>query len=162
MIDSASNKRVNEKLSEFIPHHIAVAHHISRRILVTVLKAENIPLTPEQFVVLIHVQSLQPVSQKVLARSIGRDDSNITRTVDNLEQKGCLERTSESIDRRINKIRLKKAGKEIIGKGMPLLQDLNKSILEGFQEKEVQQFIRFLEKLNENTNKYTMAGGDEA
>ena len=155
MIDSATNLKVDEKLSEFIPHHIAVAHHISRRILVTVLQAENIPLTPEQFVVLLHVQSLQPVAQVVLAKSIGRDDSNITRTVDKLEQKECLERISESNDRRINKIQLKKSGVEMIKKGMPLLRQMNKRILEGFQDSEIQQFLRFLKKLDENIVKHT-------
>ena len=153
MIDGATSMKANEKLSEFIPHHIAVAHHVSREILVTMLKTENISLTPEQFVVLLHVQSMQPVTQSVLAKSIGRDNSNITRTIDKLEQKNCLERVSESNDRRINKIKLKNAGEEAIKKGMPLLKKMNKSILEGFQDSEVQQFLSFLKKLNENTVK---------
>ena len=56
-----------EAQSGFFQHLIAVAYHNNRQMLVRTLKSIGVDIPPEQFVVLMHANARQPVSQADLA-----------------------------------------------------------------------------------------------
>lgn len=76
-------------------------------------------LTTSQFGVLEALYHLGPMCQSSLAEKILRSTGNMTLVIDNLEQRGLVERQRGTADRRFITVSLTEAGRELIGAVFP-------------------------------------------
>ena len=80
---------------------LGVAHTALVRHLAKLMKAKNLPISPEQFSVLSHLWQKDGRPQNELAICTNRNRANVTRIIDILERDGIVERRDHAVDRRV-------------------------------------------------------------
>ena len=114
------------------------------------LRQEDIPLTPEQFMLIDLLWNHGEMSQQCLADLMQKDKNSVTKLVDAIERKGFVVRKQNTSDRRSNTLvltakanQLKPGAKR---KGISILDEM----LSGISEEELVAFLTTLKKLNVN------------
>ncbi len=114
------------------------------------LRQMEIPLTPEQFILIDLLWNQGSMSQQQLADQMQKDKNSVTKLVDALERKGFVVREQNRQDRRSNTLvltekaeGLKHGAKQ---KGISILDEM----LIGISEDELRSFLVILHKLNRN------------
>lgn len=114
------------------------------------LRQENVPLTPEQFLLIDLLWNQGPMSQQQLADQMQKDKNSVTKLVDAIERKGFVFRQQNAFDRRSNTLVLTDKALELRDdakqKGISILDEM----LEGISEAELRSFLSTLNKLNVN------------
>lgn len=114
------------------------------------LRQENVPLTPEQFLLIDLLWNQGPMSQQQLADQMHKDKNSVTKLVDAIERKGFVYRQQNASDRRSNTLVLTEKALELRDhakqKGISILDEM----LEDISETELRAFISTLNKLNVN------------
>ena len=114
------------------------------------LRKMEVPLTPEQFILIDLLWNQGSMSQQQLADQMHKDKNSVTTLVDALERKGFVVREQNRQDRRSNTLvltekaeALKHGAKQ---KGISILDEM----LVGISEEELRSFLVTLHKLNRN------------
>ena len=114
------------------------------------LRQMEVPLTPEQFILIDLLWNQGSMSQQQLADQMQKDKNSVTKLVDALECKGFVVREQNRQDRRSNTLvltekaeGLKHGAKQ---KGISILDEM----LVGISEEELRSFLMILHKLNRN------------
>ena len=114
------------------------------------LRQMDVPLTPEQFILIDILWNQGSMSQQQLADQMQKDKNSVTKLVDALERKGFVVREQNRQDRRSNTLvltekaeGLKQGAKQ---KGISILDEM----LIGISEEELRTFLVTLGKLNRN------------
>ena len=114
------------------------------------LRQVEVPLTPEQFILIDLLWNQGSMSQQQLADQMQKDKNSVTKLVDALERKGFVVREQNRQDRRSNTLvltekaeGLKHGAKQ---KGISILDEM----LVGISEEELRSFLVTLHKLNRN------------
>jgi DNA-binding MarR family transcriptional regulator len=114
------------------------------------LRQENVPLTPEQFLLIDLLWNQGSMSQQQLADQMHKDKNSVTKLVDAIERKGFVYRQQNASDRRSNTLVLTEKALELRDhakqKGISILDEM----LEDISETELRAFISTLNKLNIN------------
>ena len=114
------------------------------------LRQENVPLTPEQFLLIDLLWNQGSMSQQQLADQMQKDKNSVTKLVDAIERKGFVHRQQNAADRRSNTLVLTEKALELRDdakqKGISILDEM----LEGISEAELRSFLSTLNKLNVN------------
>ena len=114
------------------------------------LRQENVPLTPEQFLLIDLLWNQGSMSQQQLADQMHKDKNSVTKLVDAIERKGFVYRQQNASDRRSNTLVLTEKALELRDhakqKGISILDEM----LEGISEAELRSFLSTLNKLNVN------------
>ena len=114
------------------------------------LRHENVPLTPEQFLLIDLLWNQGSMSQQQLADQMHKDKNSVTKLVDAIERKGFVYRQQNASDRRSNTLVLTEKALELRDhakqKGISILDEM----LEDISETELRAFISTLNKLNVN------------
>ena len=121
-------------------------------------KENNFEITPEQFVILdtlLDNNSEETLYQRQIGELIGKDRANTTRLLGILEEKGLIEKTTDSNGRQINRILITKKGIEIHDKIFPKISEIRRSYLENLEIEEIQSCLKTLNKIKENISKNT-------
>jgi DNA-binding MarR family transcriptional regulator len=117
------------------------------------LRQEDIPLTPEQFLLIDLLCNHGSMSQQQLADMMQKDKNSVTQLADAIERKEFIIRQQNSKDRRSNTLVLtEKALKlrdEAKKKGISILDEM----LDGISESELRSLLSTLHKLNENMSR---------
>ena len=112
------------------------------------LRQKNVPLTPEQFLLIDLLWNQGPMSQQQLADQMQKDKNSVTKLVDAIERKGFVLRQQNAFDRRSNTLVLTEKALELRDdakqKGISILDEM----LEGISEAELRSFLSTLNKLN--------------
>ena len=121
-----------------------------KQFLAAKLRKMDVPLTPEQFMLIDLLWNHGEMSQQQLADQMQKDKNSVTKLVDAIERKGFVVRQQNLNDRRSNTLvltekanQLKPGAKQ---KGISILDQ----ILEGIEEEELRAFLTTLRKLNSN------------
>lgn len=121
-----------------------------KQFLAAKLRQMDVPLTPEQFMLIDLLWNQGEMSQQQLADQMQKDKNSVTKLVDAIERKGFVVRQQNLNDRRSNTLvltekanQLKPGAKQ---KGISILDQ----ILEGIDELELRAFLATLRKLNNN------------
>ena len=137
-------------LSKEVTVELHLTGHKIKRYFASMLKQQNIPLTPEQFMLIDILWNQGEMSQQQLAAHMQKDKNSVTMLVDGLEQKGLIVRKQNAHDRRSNTMILTDKAhamkEEDKQKGISILD----TILSGIDEEELQSFLGTLRKLNRN------------
>ena len=114
------------------------------------LRQENVPLTPEQFLLIDLLWNQGSMSQQQLADQMHKDKNSVSKLVDAIERKGFVYRQQNASDRRSNTLVLTEKALELRDhakqKGISILDEM----LEGISEAELRSFLSTLNKLNVN------------
>lgn len=110
----------------------------------------NIPLTPEQWMVLQYLSLKDGISQRELAEIAFRDKTGITRMLDILERNGLIARLSDRSDKRRNRIYLTKAGQGIHQNAKQFVYEAMLTAVDGLTEEEVRIGEKILRRVFDN------------
>ena len=123
-----------------------------KQYIATMLRQQDVPLTPEQFMLIDLLWNQGEMSQQELADQMHKDKNSVTRLVDAIERKGFVVRRQNTSDRRSNTLVLTEQAEKLKAdakqKGISILDKM----LEGNSEDELRTFLTTLRKLSLNMN----------
>ncbi|MEL7531906.1 MAG: MarR family transcriptional regulator [Bacteroidota bacterium] len=114
------------------------------------LRAADLPVTPEQVSILVHLWKQEGLTQQVLADRTGRDNPSVTRLVDNLEKRGLAQRQPDPNDRRARLIFLSPEGRRLYRPVMDVANETLAVALRGLNEKQIAQCTAVLKQILQN------------
>ena len=121
-----------------------------KKYMAAMLRQQDVPLTPEQFMLIDLLWNEGEMTQQQLANQLKKDKNSVTMLVDAIESKGLVVRRQNTLDRRSNTVvltdkalELKEMAKQ---KGISILDGM----LEGISEEELHSFLNTLRLLNQN------------
>ena len=114
---------------------------------------EKFNLTTEQWVVLLNLSKQNKISQKLLAKLSGKDQSTLTRILDILERKNFIERHPSKEDRRSFEIHITETGLNITEQVIPFLDELFNNLLKDISYEKLKIYNEVLLKIDNNINK---------
>ncbi|MDD9265806.1 MarR family winged helix-turn-helix transcriptional regulator [Paenibacillus sp. GCM10023248] len=130
-----------------------ILNHAGRRMTQLLsLHFQPYDMTTEQWVVLHRLACEDGISQKTLAIRAEKDQTNITRILDQLERKGLVERKANENDRRSFLTFITDQGRAMNDKLNPIEQQVIASLLTGFTEEQVSLLRELLLKITEAAN----------
>jgi DNA-binding MarR family transcriptional regulator len=101
-----------------------------------------------QYVVMSALRDGIAVNPKVICTQYRHDSGALTRIIDQLAERGLLERVRRDRDRRKVELQLTPAGRETIEAIIPSVVDKLNEVLTDMSKAEVQELLRLLVKLN--------------
>jgi DNA-binding MarR family transcriptional regulator len=101
-----------------------------------------------QYVVMSALRDGIAMNPKMICMQFRHDSGALTRIIDQLAERGLLERVRRDRDRRKVELQLTPAGRETIESIIPLVVDKLNEVLTDFSKTEVQELLRLLVKLN--------------
>src|ERR1700678_2446237 len=101
-----------------------------------------------QYVILSWIRDGIAVNPKDICVQFRHDSGALTRVIDQLEERGLLERVRRDRDRRKVELQLTEAGRQTVERLIPLVVDKLNLALADFSSEEFHQFLRLLLKLN--------------
>ncbi len=107
-------------------------------------------ITPQQWHALNRLWQEHGISQAELAKRTYKDYSYTTRLVDDLEKKELVVRVNDSEDRRVNKVYLTEAGRELKYRIIPAFMEMSEKLREGLSDDDLSELRRLCSKLTEN------------
>ena len=110
----------------------------------------GVELTVEQWSVLVHLWKEDGLSQQELCTRTFRDKPSITRLIHNMEKQGLVKRVSSNTDRRINKIQLTDAARNMKDESTTIANDTLNDGLEGVTKEEVEVVKKVLQQVYDN------------
>src|ERR1700734_1847890 len=101
-----------------------------------------------QYVILSWLRDGIAVNPKDICVQYRHDSGALTRVIDQLEERGLLERVRRDRDRRKVELQLTEAGRKTIERLIPLVVEKLNLALADFSSEEFQELLRLLLKLN--------------
>jgi DNA-binding MarR family transcriptional regulator len=101
-----------------------------------------------QYVILSWLRDGIAVNPKDICIQFRHDSGALTRVIDQLAERGLLERVRRDRDRRKVELQLTEAGRKTVEAMIPLVVEKLNLALADFSTEEVQEFLRLLRKLN--------------
>ena len=123
------------------------AHILCRNTLEAALEKQALNFM--QWVVLMHVRDGLATNPRDLCAEFRVDSGALTRLVDQLEERGWVERLRSREDRRTVQLNLTKAGHDVLEQQIPLICNLLNCSMSDFTRAEVTELTRLLIKLIE-------------
>jgi DNA-binding MarR family transcriptional regulator len=116
-------------------------------------RAAGYDITPEQFGVLARLREQEGVNQSQLGEKMLKDRHNLTRILNLLEKRGCIERRQDSADKRIYRLFLTESGKDLQEKLTPIVTGHLDQILDRVTTDDRKNMRRILEQIVGNIEK---------
>src|SRR5215475_2436855 len=113
-------------------------------------EASRFGITRAQWAVLAKVERSEGMKQSELAELLEMQPITLTRLIDKLCDNDWIERRSDSTDRRVNRLYLKKAGRQLLGKLSGLRSELTANALEGIHPADAHRLLGQLEQIKGN------------
>jgi DNA-binding MarR family transcriptional regulator len=104
--------------------------------------------TMVQYQILVMLRDGIAVNPRDICAQFRHNSGALTRVIDQLAERGLLERSRRDRDRRKVELELTPAGREVVETLIPLVVEKLNSALADFSSAEVQEFKRLLLKLN--------------
>jgi DNA-binding MarR family transcriptional regulator len=110
---------------------------------------ERLGIGMSQFKLLIMLQKSPNVQQRKLAETLGQTEASISRQVKLMCEKGLITSRVNPKSRREHMMVLTTKGVKMTDAGIEVLEQYHAPMLEGFSEKQQQQFIEMLNKVHD-------------
>ncbi len=124
-------------------------------------EAARFGITRAQWAVLAKVERNEGMSQAELAEQMEMQPITLTRLVDKLCENNWIERRGDANDRRINRLYLLKAGRQLLGKLSGLRSELTATALDGILPADAHRLLTQLETIKENVRNAIQNAGAE-
>lgn len=112
-----------------------------------IFKQEKYGVTLDQWIILKRISEVDQISQIEIANTTYKDPAAVTRMLDILTRKKLVERQVNTADRRAYVIVLTGAGKGLVAKMTPRVQQIRNQSLQNFTATELDHFKFLLNKL---------------
>ena len=139
---------------EIYPHYWV--NHLSfliRKRLSQAAADEGFDITPEEWAMLLILNSRDGLTPTALSDASVRDKTTVTRTVDKLVRKGLAERRADPDDRRVQHIHLTEDGQERFAELSVLAKMIVARSLDGVSKEDVEATVRTLSIMAGNLKK---------
>ncbi|MGM7719535.1 MarR family winged helix-turn-helix transcriptional regulator [Metabacillus sp. Hm71] len=132
--------------------YISIYIHQSDLIFTSYIKSKLAPLNiaPEQNLIMMLLWKQDGLSQNEVAEKLDKDKTNIARMAHGLEQKGFINRFSCPNDRRIQRLYLTEAGRQLSQHVIPIAEEFHETLCKNISEEELLQLRSILSKMREN------------
>jgi DNA-binding MarR family transcriptional regulator len=117
-------------------------------------------LTPEQAGIIRRLGEQEGISQKELSIRMAKDQTNITRLLDQLEKKSLVRRGTNNEDRRSFLAYLTEAGKEMNEKIILIESEIMEIVFKGLSDERKNLLKEVIEEISENINVYNEIGSN--
>ncbi|MGC0363882.1 DNA-binding MarR family transcriptional regulator [Rhodococcus sp. 27YEA15] len=107
-------------------------------------------LTPRQYSLLLNLAADAPLSQRELVERVGVDRSGVGRQIDDLEQRGLVERRATPGDRRAHAVHITTAGAERLREADGAVQHTLREVYAPLTDEENVELGRLLTKIVEH------------
>ena len=115
-----------------------------------------------QWVVLIYLRDGIALNAKDICAEFHYDSGALTRVIDQLEERGYIERQRSRNDRRSIELHLTASGRELVQSLVPVVVDRLNLALSDFTRAEVQELTRLLNKLIAGAQPQASSPGEAA
>jgi DNA-binding MarR family transcriptional regulator len=112
-------------------------------------------LTPRQYSVLLSLAADQPLTQTELVNRVGLDRSGMGRQIDDLEQRGLVERRRNETDRRAHAVNLTDLGRARLKTADAAVRRTMTEVYGVLSEEELQVLDRLLTRIVEEAPRRT-------
>jgi DNA-binding MarR family transcriptional regulator len=109
-------------------------------------------VTPEQWGLLNRLWAQDGLNQKDIAQLMIKDQTNLTRMIDKLEDKGYLLRMKDPNDRRAFLIHLTEEGKKLEHVLIPLVIELEEKLTENISQSKIEIIKKILQQMSEEVD----------
>jgi MarR family transcriptional regulator, transcriptional regulator for hemolysin len=113
-------------------------------------QAARFGITRAQWAVLAKIERAEGMKQTELAEQMEMQPITLTRLIDKLCDNGWIERRGDETDRRVNRLYLRKAGRQLLGKLSGLRSELTSTALDGISPADSHRMLAQLELIKEN------------
>jgi DNA-binding MarR family transcriptional regulator len=113
-------------------------------------QAARYGITRAQWAVLAKVERTEGMKQTELAEQMEMQPITLTRLIDKLCDNGWIERRGDDTDRRVNRLYLRKTGRQLLGKLSGLRSELTATALDGITPADAHRMLTQLELIKEN------------
>jgi MarR family transcriptional regulator, transcriptional regulator for hemolysin len=113
-------------------------------------QAARFGITRAQWAVLAKVERNEGMKQTELAEQMEMQPITLTRLIDKLCDNGWIERRGDDNDRRVNRLYLRKTGRQLLGKLSGLRSELTATALGGISPTDAHRMLTQLELIKEN------------
>ncbi|WP_322907658.1 MarR family transcriptional regulator [Paenibacillus campi] len=107
-------------------------------------------LAPEQTFVMMLLWKKDGLTQNEIGERLGKDKTNITRMLSNLENKGFIRKITCTDDRRCFKIYLTPAGAKLEPAVCEIMEEAGRNLMDGIAEDERVVLHRLLSRIKQN------------
>ena len=113
-------------------------------------EAARFGITRAQWAVLAKVERSEGMKQTELAEQMEMQPITLTRLIDKLCDNGWIERRGDESDRRVNRLYLRKAGRQLLGKLSGLRSEITATALGGINAADAIRLLAQLDLIKEN------------
>ncbi|WP_313651918.1 transcriptional regulator SlyA [Pantoea sp.] len=114
-------------------------------------RLKPLELTQTHWVTLHNIHQLPPEQSQIqLAKAIGIEQPSLVRTLDQLEEKGLITRSTCASDRRAKRIKLTQQAEPIIEQVESVIDETRDDILSGISQEEIGQMVTLIARLEKN------------
>ncbi|UWU92334.1 MarR family winged helix-turn-helix transcriptional regulator [Bradyrhizobium sp. CB1015] len=124
-------------------------------------EASRFGITRAQWAVLAKVERSEGMKQSELAELMEMQPITLTRLIDKLCDNDWIERRSDASDRRVKRLHLKKAGRQLLGRMSGLRSELTANALDGINPADAHRLLTQLETIKENVRTAIQTSGAE-
>lgn len=131
-----------------------IINHAGRRLSQLLsLHYQSYDITTEQWTVLNRLAEQDGITQKNLAHRAEKDQTNITRILDQLERKGLVQRRPNAVDRRSFLTFITDKGRSLNEVLLPIERQVVKSTLDGLSVEDIERLRTMLVQITKNANR---------
>ena len=123
---------------------------ILRKELSQKFKEKSIPLSSEEWGMLLTLWQQDGRTPTELANLTIRDRTTVTRLIDGMVKKNLVERMTDPHDRRRSLIYLTPHGKDIEHQLLPIAQELIAESQKGISDDDIDHMVRVMKKMTQN------------
>lgn len=113
-------------------------------------KELDIPLTPEQWVVLDILYPNNCLTQKEIVEKSFKDAPSISRIIIKLINNELITKKSDKKDKRLHNIQLTNTGKELVGRIYPKVQEVRAQGIESLSDDDISNLVKYMNIIFEN------------
>ncbi|RBP91362.1 DNA-binding MarR family transcriptional regulator [Cytobacillus firmus] len=135
-------------IKDLVDRYIAVSFSVEKKAASLVKNQIGSDLTNDQHFTLRYINQVGSCTSSELAEVFDVKKSAITAMITRMWEKGLIQRTRDENDRRVVYLTLTEKGSELYVKAEEKIHNLVESLINRFDQAEIQQFIETFEKLD--------------
>jgi DNA-binding MarR family transcriptional regulator len=125
-------------------------HYQFKQYLNKIFHNRGFNITPEQYLVIDTLWDEGVLSQQQIADIIIKDKNSVTKLIDALEKKGLVQRRTDELDRRLNKIHLTEEALNIKDVITEIAIESTNTIFRNIPREDLEKFVTVLNKMSQN------------
>lgn len=140
----------DESLNSVFLFKLDTAAKQFRRYKTRQFKQHNIDITSEQWILLKNISEIPGIIQSDLANISKKEAAAVTRTLDIMEKKEWITRTSDPNNRRVHHLFITPKGEALIAEVLPIALAVRSQASKGISKEELQILNTLLDKIFNN------------